>query len=167
MDMCSRYWKQWVLRCPPKKEMNKIAHVLLQSCFQVSKERYVFKEQSRIRISTIYPHTCLSWLDCMTQLSFDLRFDFTIYALQVCSSFLPTYELHISLSGRKRKGTTSSLLPWWGSINTTYIERLESVIQKLQNKGGTKNLRHSAWLDRSIFQLLKTQVKAKKPHGWK
>ena len=33
----------------------------------------------------------------------DPRFDFTIYALQVCPSFLPTYELHISLSGRKRK----------------------------------------------------------------
>ena len=39
----------------------------------------------------------------MTQLSLDPLFDFTIYALQVCSSFLPTYELHISLSGRKRK----------------------------------------------------------------
>ena len=35
--------------------------------------------------------------------------------------------------------------------------------KKLQNNGGTKNLRHNAWLDRSVFQLLKTQVKAKKP----
>jgi hypothetical protein len=40
----------------------------------------------------------------MTQLSLDQRFNFTIYALQVCSSFLPTYELHISLNYRKRKG---------------------------------------------------------------
>jgi hypothetical protein len=39
----------------------------------------------------------------MTQLSLDPSFDFTIYALQVYPSFLPTYELHISLSGRKRK----------------------------------------------------------------
>ena len=40
MDKCLRYLKQWVLRCPPeKKEMNKIALVLLQNCFQVSKER--------------------------------------------------------------------------------------------------------------------------------
>ena len=39
----------------------------------------------------------------MTQLFLDPLFDFTIYALQVCSSFLPTYELHINLSGRKRK----------------------------------------------------------------
>ena len=68
MDMCLRYLKQWVLRCPTEKkkrererererEMNKIAHVLLQKCFQVSKERYVFKEQSRIRLATIYIHT--------------------------------------------------------------------------------------------------------------
>ena len=40
----------------------------------------------------------------------DPKFDFTIYALQVCSSFVPTYELHISLSGRKRKGITSYCL---------------------------------------------------------
>ena len=26
-----------------------------------------------------------------------------------------------------------------------------------------RNLRHSAWLDHSIFQLLKTQVKAENP----
>ena len=101
--------KQWVLKYPPeKREMNKIAHVLLQKCFQVSKERYVFKEQNRIRLATIYihhihPHICTSWFDCMTQLCLDPLFDFTIYALQVCSSFLPTYELHISHSGRKRK----------------------------------------------------------------
>ena len=62
MDKCPRYLKQWVLRCPPEKkrerkeEMNKIAHVLLQSCFQVSKERYVFKEHSRIRLAIIYIH---------------------------------------------------------------------------------------------------------------
>ena len=29
--------------CLKMREMNKIAHVLLQKCFQVSKERYVFK----------------------------------------------------------------------------------------------------------------------------
>jgi hypothetical protein len=33
----------------------------------------------------------------------DPLFDFIVYALQVGSSFLPTYELHISLSSRKRK----------------------------------------------------------------
>ena len=95
MDKCPRYWKQWVLRCPPKKEMNKIAHVFLQSCLQVSKERYVFKDQSRIRLATIcvhhiHPHTCTSWFDCMTQLSLDPRFDFTIYVLQVCFDVIST-----------------------------------------------------------------------------
>ena len=48
-----------------KEEMNKIAPVLSQKYFQVSRERYVFKEHSRIRIATtdihlIYPHTCTS-----------------------------------------------------------------------------------------------------------
>ena len=33
-----------------KGEMNKIAPVFLQGCFQVLKERYIFKEQSRIRL---------------------------------------------------------------------------------------------------------------------
>jgi hypothetical protein len=95
IDKCLRYLKQWVLWCPPegKKEMNKIAHVFLQSCFQVSKERYVFKEQSRIRLATIYihyihPQTCTSSFDCMTWLSLDLRFDFIIYVSQVCSFML-------------------------------------------------------------------------------
>jgi hypothetical protein len=37
--------KQWVLRCPLKKreKMNKIAHVFLQSCFQVSKREICFQ----------------------------------------------------------------------------------------------------------------------------
>ena len=39
------------------REMNKIAHVLLQKCFQVSKERYVFKKQSKIRLATSYINT--------------------------------------------------------------------------------------------------------------
>jgi hypothetical protein len=30
MDECPRYLKQWVLRCPPEKEMNKIAPALQQ-----------------------------------------------------------------------------------------------------------------------------------------
>jgi hypothetical protein len=134
MDKCPKYWKMGTqMLVWKKREMNKIAPILSQRYFQVSRERYVFKEQSRIRLATtyihlIYPHTCTSWFDCMTHFSLDLRFDFTIYALQVCSSFLSTYELQISLSDRKRKCITS-LLPWWGSTNTAYIERLESVIQ--------------------------------------
>jgi len=37
--------------------------------------------------------------------------------------------------------------------------------KKLQNKGKTKNLRHSAWLDRSVFQSLKTLVIILKPYS--
>jgi hypothetical protein len=45
MDKCPRYLKEWVLRCPPKKDMNKIAPALYQVfpnfkreiCFQGAK----------------------------------------------------------------------------------------------------------------------------------
>ena len=42
MDKCPRYLKQWVLRSPPKKEMNKIAHVFLQKCLKVLIKRDIF-----------------------------------------------------------------------------------------------------------------------------
>jgi hypothetical protein len=58
----------------------------------------------------------------------DLLFDFTIYALQVCPSFLSTHELHISLSGRKTK--RHNIFIALVRIHKYYIiERLESVIQ--------------------------------------
>jgi hypothetical protein len=44
-------------------------------------------------------------------------------------------------------------------ISEFYFENLA----KLQNKGWSKSLRHSAWLDHSAFQLLKTQVKVTSP----
>ena len=58
MDKCPRYLKQWVHRCwlEKNKEMNKIAPIFLQNYFYVSKERYVFKEHSRIRLATKYIH---------------------------------------------------------------------------------------------------------------
>ena len=42
MDKCSRYLKQWVLRCPPKKkkekrEMNKTSPILLQNISKFQK----------------------------------------------------------------------------------------------------------------------------------
>jgi hypothetical protein len=142
--------------------------------------------KSKIRISlspltpiistfTIYPHThahldLIVWLVSLVKL-----FDFTIYVLHVCMSCLHTYELHISLSCRVRKrGGITLLLPWWGSTNTTYMRDLRESykgisefyfrnLQKLWNNSWMKSLRHSAWLDRSVFQLLKTQVKATNP----
>ena len=49
MDKCPQYLKQWVLRCPPEKKMNKIAPALQQMfpsfkreiCFQGAKQNYV------------------------------------------------------------------------------------------------------------------------------
>jgi hypothetical protein len=74
----------------------------------------------------IYLHTCTSWFDCMTHSSLDLRFDFTIYALQVCIRCLHTYELHISLSCRKREKTRHHyFFSLVRSINTIYWETWE------------------------------------------
>ena len=87
-----------------EKEMNKIAHVFLQNCFQVQKVRYDFKEHSRIRIATIYIHThahldLIVWLNSLWIWGLTLQYMYCEYALY----FLPTYELHISLSCTKRK----------------------------------------------------------------
>ena len=64
MDKCLNYQNNGYsgARLKKAKEIkNKIAHVFLQKYFQVLKERYAFKEHSRIRldiyISTTYIHT--------------------------------------------------------------------------------------------------------------
>ena len=47
MNKCSRYLKQWVLRCCLRKrriKMNKIAHVFLQKYFKVSTREICFKD---------------------------------------------------------------------------------------------------------------------------
>ena len=44
-------------------------------------------------------------------------------------------------------------------ISEFYFENL----QKLQSYSWSKNKRHGAWLDRSIFYLLKTQVTVASP----
>ena len=98
--------------------------------FQVSKERYVFKEHSRIRLTTIYIHhthahlDLIVWLNSLWIRCLTLQYMYCKYAL---SCYHHSYELHISPSCRK-KGITL-FLPWWGSTNTTYFERLESIIQ--------------------------------------
>ena len=86
MDKCPRYWKQWVLRCPPKKreKMNKIAYVFLQSCFQVSQERYVFKEHSRIRLTTIYIHHTSTHMHIMIWLYGLTLFGSEVWLYNIC-----------------------------------------------------------------------------------
>jgi hypothetical protein len=90
-------------RLKRKERENKV-----QKCFQVLKERYVSRSIVELgfhHFHHVYLHTCTSWFDCMTRSSLDLRFDFTIYALQVYIHCLHTYELHISLSCKKRENT--------------------------------------------------------------
>jgi hypothetical protein len=77
-------------------------------------ERYVFsRSKSRIRFPPcfhplhIYIFHTHAYLDLIVWLiSLDPLFDFTIYALQVCMHYLPTYKLHISLLviGWEREG---------------------------------------------------------------
>jgi hypothetical protein len=85
--------------------MNKIAHVFLQKYFQISKEKYVFKEHSRIRLATIYIHThihldLIVWLNSLWTRGLTLQYMYYKYAL-LC--YFHSYELHISLSCRKKE----------------------------------------------------------------
>jgi hypothetical protein len=48
-----------------------------------------------------------------------------------------------------------------------WITSMFFLVLPLQNIDWAKSLRHSAWLIYSVFQLLKTQVKAKKLHSWR
>jgi hypothetical protein len=62
MDKCLRYLKQWVLRCPPKKkkEMNKIAPILLQMFLSFKKRDKFSRSKVELGLATIYPHTYIS-----------------------------------------------------------------------------------------------------------
>ena len=65
-------------RSKKRSKMNKIAHVFLQSCFQVSKDRYVFKEHSRIRLATICIHHISTHMHIMVWL-----YDSTLFGSEV------------------------------------------------------------------------------------
>ena len=100
------------------------------------------------------------WLNSLWIQGLTLQYMHCKYAL---SCYHHSYELHISLSCRKRKayhyyclGKDPQIPHILRDLRVTYNGNL----QKLRNNGWTKNMRHSAWLDRSVFQLLKTQVKA-------
>ena len=83
----SELLKQWVLRCPlekKKKKMNKIAPVFLQSCFQVSNERYVFKEHSRIRLATIYIHHTSTHMHILIWLHDSTLFGSEVWLYNIC-----------------------------------------------------------------------------------
>ena len=57
MDKCPRYLKRWVLRCPlEKKEMNKIAPVLLQIVSKFQKRDKFSRSKVELGLATIYIH---------------------------------------------------------------------------------------------------------------
>ena len=74
-----------------------------------------FKEHIRIRIASIYPHTCTSWFDCMIFFSMDPLFDFAKYAIQVCLEIFPTWAPHKLYRSRKKKKEGKLKIPWWGN----------------------------------------------------
>ena len=87
MDKCPRYLKQWVLRCPPEKKeekMNKIPYVFFQSCFQVSKDRYVFKEHSSIRLATKYIHHTSTHMHILIWLYDSTHFGSEVSLYNIC-----------------------------------------------------------------------------------
>ena len=95
----------WKKKRKEKREMNKIAHVFLQSIFLVPKVRYAFKEHSRIRLATIYIHThahldLIVWLNSLWILGLTLQYMYCKYDL---SCYFHSYELHISPSCRKKR----------------------------------------------------------------
>jgi hypothetical protein len=105
----SEWLKQWVLWCPPEKreKEKRMTYVFLQSWFQVSIERDVFKEHSRIRIATIYFHHSthmhiLIWLYDLT------LFGSKVWLYNICivsmlfHALINSHELYISLSAGRR-----------------------------------------------------------------
>ena len=99
MDMCPNYQNNGYLDDRPKKrKMNKIIHVFLQSCFQVLKERYVFKEQSRIRLATKYIHHISTHMHILIWLYDSTLFGSEVWLYNICIASMLFYAFSISMS---------------------------------------------------------------------
>ena len=83
----------------------------------IKREKYS-KEHNRIRIATLYPHTCTSWFDCMIFFSMDPLFDLAKYAMQVCLETFPTWAPHKLFRSRKKKKANSKCL---GEETNTWV----------------------------------------------
>jgi hypothetical protein len=122
MDKCSRYLKQWVLRCLPwkrrRKKWKKDSPCSLAKVFFKFQTREIwFKEHSRIRIATIHIFH--------THAHLDLRvWHFSPWILVLTLQYM---QCEYVFKSRKKKAR--SCMPWWGSKNTTYISDLR-VLQK-------------------------------------
>jgi hypothetical protein len=119
-------------------------------------------------------------------------FESIVLIMQYMFRYLITYELHKSLLEvgwekegimllcyqkyhifwAERKGIHHNCLgedpeiPQRRDLEGSYIGISEFYFEnlaKLQNNSWSKSLKHGAWLDRSLFQLLKTQVMATRP----
>ena len=81
-------------RLKKKKKMNKIAYIYLQSCFQVSKERYVFKKHGRIRLATIYIHHTSIYMHILIWLYDSTLFGSEVWLYNICiASILYAFSL--------------------------------------------------------------------------
>jgi hypothetical protein len=128
----------------------------------------------------IYPslHTyahldLIVWLNSLWIRGLTLQYMFCKYALSCTYHF---YELHISLSEKRRHniihclGEDPQIPHIWETWECHTMESLSFILETYKNSKimvEWRSLRHSAWLDRSVFQLLKIQMKAQKPHGWR
>jgi hypothetical protein len=125
--------------------------------------------------ATIYIHHICTHMHILIWL-YDLTlFGSIVWLYNIC--FASTYALSPYLWAPHKpklydeREDIISLLPWWGSTKYHILRELRGSyegisefyfenLQKLRDNGWTKSLGHSAWLDHSAFQLLKTQVKA-------
>ena len=138
-----------------------------------------FKEHNKIRIATLYPHTCTSWFDCMIFFSVDPLFDLAKYAMQVCfESFRTLPELHISFLevGRKRRQTQNALvrkkiLEWfestiWGvHVNYSLFQKKNSMLLRCENGMRWLCFRAVPFLNRSRRYVSHSTYPASKRYG--
>ena len=152
-----------------KKDEHMKAHVLEKRDSHVLKikvrERSLMLRSIEKQTYHLFPHTCTSWSKSMTFLSLDPRFDFIIYAIQVCLYIFPYLSTHKLLAvGRKRHCYD---VPWWESIHHWVILEYhlrstcelcfisKKTFQKLQVSEIQKLEEMTLFQSRSTTQLLK------------
>jgi hypothetical protein len=148
MDKCPNYQNNGYSDARLKKrEMNKIAHIFLQSCFQVLKERYVFKEHSRIRLATKYIHYTSTHMHILIWLYDSTLFGSEVWLYNICIAsmlfhvfFLPMNST-ISLSCRERHNITIALVRihkyyiYWETWECHIMKALSFILKTYKNSG--------------------------------
>ena len=128
-----------------KEKMNKIAHVFLQSCFQVSKERYVFKEQNRIRLATIYIQHTSRHMHILIWLYDSTLFGYEVWLYNICiASMLYAFSLPVNSTkalvvGRERHNIIIVLVRihkyhiYWETWECHTMEALSFILKTYKN----------------------------------